>query len=204
MIFQCSDLDRALEHPELMRDARAHAEKCPRCSEQLHVWAEISRVAPQLREEWESPDLWARIQSDLTAAAPRRKPVPVWRWAMAAAAVVLLAAGLFRPGREQSRELLTEEALQQVQQAEAAYARSIEKLSQVAGPGLEQSRSPLAAAYREKLLVLDSEIAEVQAVAENNRHNAYVQTQLAAVYREKQKTLQEWLEYAKRNPSLTN
>jgi hypothetical protein len=204
MIFQCSDLDRALEHPELMRDARAHAQTCPRCSEQLYLWAEISRVAPELHEEWESPELWARIQGDLKPAAPRRMPAPVWRWAMAAAVVALLAGGLFRPWREQSRELLTEEALQQVEQAEAAYAKSIEKLSRIAEPGLEKSRSPLAAAYREKLLVLDSEIAEIQAAAESNRHNAYVQTQLASAYREKQKTLQEWLEHAKRNPTLTN
>lgn len=204
MIFQCSDLDRALEHPELMRDARAHAQTCPRCSEQLYLWAEISRMAPQLHQDWESPDLWARIQSNLTPAAPRRMPAPVWRWAMAAAVVALLAGGLLRPWREQSRDFLTEEALQQVQQAETAYAKSIEKLSKIAGPGLEQSRSPLAAAFREKLMVLDSEIAEIQAAAENNRFNAYVQTQLASAYREKQKTLQEWLEYAKRNPSLTN
>jgi len=27
---------------------------------------------------------------------------------------------------------------------------------------------------------------------------------LASLYREKQKTLQEWLDYAKRNPTLTN
>jgi hypothetical protein len=204
MIFQCSDLDRALEHPELMPDARAHAATCARCSEQLYLWSEISRLAPQLRREWESPGLWRRIERELVPSAPRRMPAPVWRWAMAAAAVVLLAVALYRPGRQQSRDFLTEEALEQVQQAEEAYARSIERLSKIAGPALEQSPSPLAGAYREKLLVLDSEIAEIKAAAENNRYNAYVQTQLASLYREKQKTLQEWLEYAKRNPSLTN
>jgi hypothetical protein len=128
----------------------------------------------------------------------------MWRWAMAAAAVVLLAVGLLRPWRQQSRELLTDDALQQVQAAEAAYARSIEKLSKVAGPGLEQSPAPLASAYREKLLLLDSEIAEIKAASEGNRYSAYVQTQLASLYREKQKTLQEWLEYAKRTHTLTN
>jgi hypothetical protein len=204
MIFQCSDLDRALEHPELMRDARAHAASCPQCSEQLYLWEQISSVAPQLHQEWDSPELWGRIRAGLIPAVPARKPVPVWRWAMAAAAAIVLAATLFLPGREQSRELLTDAALQQVQQAEAVYARSIENLSKIAGPGLEQSPSPLAGAYREKLLVLDSEIAEIKATAEGNRYNAYVQTQLASLYREKQKTLQEWLEYAKRNPTLTN
>jgi hypothetical protein len=106
---------------------------------------------------------------------------------------------LLRPWRQQSREFLTDEALQQVQQAESAYARSIEKLSQVAGPALEQSPSPLAGAYREKLLVIDSEIADLKATVERNRYNTFLQTELASLYREKQKTLQEWLDYAKRN-----
>jgi hypothetical protein len=204
MIFQCSDLDRALEHPELLPDARAHAERCPACSRQLHLWREISRVAPQLHQEWESPELWGRIRAELRPVAPPRRVVPNWRWALAAAAVVVLGVFLYRPTRSQSREFLTDEALQQVQQAEAAYARSIDRLSKIAGPGLEQSPSPLASAYREKLLLLDSEIAEIRAAAENNRYNAYVQTQLASLYREKQKTLQEWTEYAKRNHTSSN
>ena len=204
MIFQCADLDRALQFPELMPDARAHAESCERCREQLYLWAEISRVAPQLHEKWETPDLWSRIHADLAAAAPRRNLVPIWRWSLAAAAVVLLALVLVRPWRQQSRQFLTDEALQQVQQAESAYARSIDKLSQVAEPALDRSPSPLAGAYREKLLVLDSEIAELKATVEGNRYNVYLQTQLASLYREKQKTLQEWLEYAKRNSSPLN
>jgi hypothetical protein len=204
MIFQCADLDRALQFPELMPDARAHAESCERCREQLYLWTEISRVAPQLHEEWETEDLWTRIHADLAAAEPRRKTVPIWRWPLAAAAVVLLAVVLVRPWRQQSREFLTDEALQQVQQAESAYAHSIEKLSKVAEPALNRSPSPLAGAYREKLLVLDAEIAELKATVEGNRYNVYLQTQLASLYREKQKTLQEWLEHAKRTSSPLN
>jgi hypothetical protein len=202
MIFQCTDLDRALEHPELMPDAHAHAENCERCREQLYLWSEISRVAPQLHQEWESPSLWSDIRASLAAEAPRRKPVPVWRWALAAAAVVLVAALLsvpWRGRRSPSREFLTDETLQEVQQAEAAYVRSIQKLTTLAAPTLEPSPAPLAAVYREKLLVLDSEIAELKAAAETNRYNVYLQTQLAGLYREKQKTLQEWLENAKRH-----
>ena len=96
MIFQCSDLDRALSSPELMPDARAHAEKCEVCREQLYLWSEISRLAPQFHEEWESPGLWPAIRADLVAAAPARKS-PIWRWALAAAAVIALAAILSVP-----------------------------------------------------------------------------------------------------------
>jgi hypothetical protein len=48
-------------------------------------------------------------------------------------------------------------------------------------------------------MLLDSAIADLRANVEHNRYNAYQQTQLAGLYREKQKTLQEWLENAKRN-----
>src|ERR1700754_4392568 len=102
MIFQCDDLDRALRSPELLPDARAHAEHCPRCSEQLYVWNEISRLAPGLREQWDSPQLWPAIQRELSTIAPARsmRRPPVWQWMVAAAAVVAMAAGLGPPWRE--------------------------------------------------------------------------------------------------------
>ncbi len=201
MIFQCNDLERALRSPELMPDARAHAERCEQCREQLYMWSEISRLAPGLHEEWDSPSLWPRIRADLAAAAPQRKAIPIWRWGLAAAAVVTLAVALSLPwrGRQQGLDFLTEDALHEVQRSESAYARSIERLSAVAADSLQQSPAPLAAAYREKLVLLDSAIADLRANVENNRYNVYLQTQLASLYREKQKTLQEWLENAKRN-----
>jgi hypothetical protein len=201
MILECKDLDRALQTPELMPDMRAHAEHCASCREQLHLWARISQIAPQLREEWDSPFLWQRIRANLAAESPR--PQPFWgRWMIAAAVVVGLAALLIQPWfgyRPKSRELLTDDALAEVQRAETTYARSIEKLSAVAGTGLDRSESPLAAAYREKLQVLDSAIADLRANAQANRYNAYLRTELAALYREKQETLQEWLKSADAN-----
>lgn len=201
MIFQCDDLERALRSGELMPYARAHAEHCEQCREQLYLWSEISRLAPSLHQEWDSPALWPKIRAGLEAAAPSRKPIPMWRWTLAAAAVVTLAVALAVPwrGGQPSRDFLTEDALREVQRAETAYARSIDKLSSVAGAGLQQSPAPLAAAYREKLAVLDAAIADVKANVDGNRYNVYLQTQLASLYREKQKTLEEWLENAKRN-----
>jgi hypothetical protein len=198
MIFQCEDLERALRSPELMPDARAHAEHCDRCAQQLDLWSQISRLAPGLHEEWESPGLWTRIRADMETAAPVKRHAPWWQWAASAAAVaamtvLLLLLQPWRRATSSSPQFLTEQTLQEVQRTEAAYARSIDKLTRIAGPGLEQSPSPLAGAYREKLVLLDSEIAELKANVEDNRYNAYLQTQLASVYREKQKTLQEWM-----------
>jgi hypothetical protein len=201
MIFQCDDLERALRSPELMPDALAHAKHCQRCREELYLWNEISRIAPQLHHEWESPSLWPRIRADLEAT-PAGRPARFWRWSLSAAAVVAMALALSHPwsgGKPQSRQFLTDDALRDVERAEAAYARSIERLTEVAGPGLEQSSTPLAAAYREKLVVLDSAITDLKANVAGNQYNVYLQNQLASLYREKQKTLQEWLEDAKGN-----
>ena len=202
MIFQCQDLDRALATPDLMPDARAHARDCMRCAEQLFLWAEISRLAPQLRAEWDSPELWPRVRSALLKAPAPHRRVPVWRCALAAAAVLTLALALSQPRRGASpnaREFLTQDALREVQQAEAAYSRSIGRLSAVAGPSMEQSPTPLAALYREKLLVLDSAIADLKQNVDRNPYNVYLQGQLASLYRQKQNTLQEWMENANRN-----
>jgi hypothetical protein len=205
MILECGDLERALRSPELMPDMRAHAEQCAACSEQLHLWSEISRLAPGLHEEWETPFLWSRIEANL-AAEPAQRSVsaraPWWRWTLAAAGVVVLAVGMLQPwrhGKPASREFLTESALEEVQQAEKAYARSIEKLSALAAQNLDRSSSPMAAAYREKLTLLDSGIAELKATVENNRYNTYLQIELASLYRQKQQTLQEWLQNANHN-----
>jgi hypothetical protein len=201
MIFQCGDLERALGSAELMPDARVHAETCEPCRRQLHLWAEISRVAPQLHVEWESPRLWAAIESRMVSDAPARR-VPWWRWSMAAAAAVLLALALLQPwraSRTQRRDFLTERALAEVQQAETAYTRSIDKLSAASGASLQASATPLAGVYREKLLVLDAAIADLKANVGENRYNVYLRNQLAMLYREKQKTLQEWTVYAKGN-----
>jgi len=201
MILECSDLERALRTPELMPDMRAHAEQCAACRQELYLWAEISRVAPGLHEEWESPFLWPRIQANL-AAEPVRRGTPWLKWSMALAGVVALAAAMLQPWqavKPANRELLTENALEEVQLAERAYARSIEKLSAVAGQKLEQSSSPLAAAYREKLTLLDAGIAELKGAVAGNRYNSYLQMELASLYRQKQETLQEWLKDANHN-----
>ena len=207
--MECGDLERALRTPELMPDMRAHAGQCAACRQQLFLWGEISRLAPGLHEEWESPFLWSRIQANLAAEPARRSArrgvwerAPWWRWALAVTAVIALAAVMLQPwrnGKSANREFLTESALQEVQQAETAYARSIEKLSAVAAQDLERSSSPTAAAYRENLTLLDSGIAELKATVEGNRYNTYLRMELAALYRQKQQTLQEWLQNANHN-----
>lgn len=218
MSFTCNDLEEALrasewgpEAPEAPQ-ATSHAQTCEYCRERIELWSAISDVAPQLREEWESPSLWPQIQGKLEATPKRGRSratsLRAGQWALATAATVVFAAVLLHTLPTQQIQVeppppdatfLTAESLREVQQAEQAYVRAIEKLSATAGTTLQEASTPLAQAYREKLLLLDSAIADLKAGVEANRYDVYVQTQLASLYREKQKTLEEWLKNAQNN-----
>jgi hypothetical protein len=166
---------------------------------------EISRAARDLHREWESPELWPRVQAALAAEAARaarRRALRVRSWLSLAAAAAVLALGvsvLLRlrapqvdvPAAEAERRLLTDKALREVERAESDYVRSIDELSRVAEPRVEEAGSPLMMSYREKLLLLDSAIAECRARIDRNRFNARLRRELLSLYQEKQQTLQQ-------------
>src|SRR5262245_65687942 len=124
MIFQCSDLERALQCEELMPDAVAHAETCRVCRKQLDEWSEMSVTARELHEEWDSPSLWPRIQSDLSELAAERRSFRWWQFGLALATMLLLAVALIQvwPSRQAQTardqagdDFLTREALRDVE-----------------------------------------------------------------------------------------
>jgi hypothetical protein len=100
------------------------------------------------------------------------------------------------PAAPQESDFLTEQTLKEVEQTEAAYRASIDKLTRLVQPQLNASENPVAIAAREKLLVLDSEISSVRSTVSRNRFNAQLQAGLAVLYRDKQDTLKEILQRA--------
>ncbi len=216
--MNCSDLEHVLRdaQPEELRAFERHAETCARCAEELRAWNELCVAARAMHKEWASPHLWPQIQQALAAesqvarARPRTRSVAhlwanAWRQWQVAVAVLALAvvsvSGAWLLLRhpeppvtstpEAQRRLLTEQAIHQAEQAEAAYVASIEKLSALAQPKLENPATPLLASYREKLLLLDAAIAECRAQTDHNRGNRQLQDALLSMYQEKQRTLQE-------------
>lgn len=206
----CDRFDRAAdrEDPAASADLAAHAAGCAECRARLALWRQIAEAAPGMRKSWDSPELWPRIAQAMAQSprpAARKAPSPTFRFAAAAAvaALVLLSAigvRVFRDrgGREPLRNLeatrsalLSDDALRDVEAAEGVYLASIDKLSRLARPRLENPDSALAAAYKEKLLVLDSEISEMRGEIERNRFNTHLRKELLAIYREKQRTLQD-------------
>jgi len=212
----CDRFERTLARQDadaVWAELESHARSCPECSTRLSLWKEIEEAAPTLRKDWDSPQLRERIARSLSESVPAaragagedaRTPGR-FRWVPAAAVaalIVLSIAGVRVLRNSGGRDplsslgsrraaLLTDEALGEVETAEASYLTSIEKLSRLAGPRLRSATSPLAAAYREKLLLLDTEIAEMRGEIDRNRFNTHLRRELLAMYREKQRTLEE-------------
>ncbi len=220
MTSECRRTDSALASTDTaaLDAARDHASGCNRCAERIRAFDEISAAATSLRKDWDDPALWPRIRESLgretfapsqgsaeRERAPRMAPTwPAWIAIAAIAALFLVSfVGLqvFRPSlgdrqifgvRSLPRNpLLTDAALQDVEKSEREYVRSIENLARVAQPRLDTAETPLLISYREKLLLLDNAIAELNGQIEQNRYNTHLRRQLLGIYAEKQQTLRE-------------
>ena len=209
------------DDPSAVDRLRVHAARCDECRPNLALWDEISSAAPSLRKAWESPSLFPRIAAAIEAerARPAAESSPAepeakrgrFQWipmAAAAALFVLAMVGLqvFRNsgGREPlvnasatKNPLLNDRSLEDVETAEANYVRSIERLSALARPRIENPNTPLLVNYREKLLLLDSAITETRNQIAGNRFNSHLRRELLAMYQEKQRTLQELMKEEK-------
>ena len=217
MNVTCSDRDRIFEDgtPAEWAALEAHAAACPACEQEVRAWKSLSAAAKELRDYSDSPSFWPRIERALAEEAARNAQrakrkgwfsflpgIPVgWQTAMVGAFVLMLAImgwrlihPPFEPYQLHDQSLLKSAALKEVESAEAAYEHAIDKLAADAKPQLESPATPLLANYHEKLLVLDSAIADLRAQAGMNPSNAQLRHQLLAMYQEKQHTLEEVLE----------
>ena len=180
-----------------------------------HDDEQLSRVARSLHREWDTPDLWPRIaaqmREDEGASEVRRKAdttrwrypsSPVWR--LAAAAVVLLTLGsvtwLAWPrvaptpppsAAVNDDRLLTDDAVAQIERAEAQYVRAIDELTRLTKPKLETADSALIVSLRERLMTIDAAIDEYRMEIDRNRFNAHLRQQLLWIYQEKRRTLEQ-------------
>jgi hypothetical protein len=220
MNVTCNDRDRILEDGTDADWAalEVHAASCAECADELRAWKSLSLDAQELRDYRPSPNLWPRIEHALEEAVrnPQRSEhknwlsfLPSlsvgWQTALAGAFVLILTVSVswiilrpptVTPGKEDS-SLLKSAALKEVESTESAYEKAIDKLAAEVKPQLDTPATPLLANYHEKLLVLDSAIADLRAQAGLNPSNAQLRYQLLAMYQEKQRTLQEVLEAKK-------
>ena len=221
MNVNCKDRERIFEDGTAAEWAalEAHAEGCAICAEEVRAWKSLSVTAKELQDYSPSPELWTRIERALIEENARKTRryeskrwfsfspnISVgWQTALAGALVLILTVSVswivlrppdVKPAKEDS-SLLKSAALKEVESAESAYEKAIDKLDAEAKPQLDTPATPLMANYHEKLLLLDSAIDDLRAQAGMNPSNAQLRYQLLAMYQEKQRTLEEVLEARK-------
>jgi hypothetical protein len=200
MKITCEKLDDLLfdASPLAMETAARHAEECPACAEKLAAWNEISEIAPSLRVRWENDLLWPRIERALKSE--RKRPMKrLWQYAAAVLMTVGLGGTMVYAVRLQTRDARFDEriinvsVLDDVESAERTHEQAIARLEDLAEDKLENDEAPIMVSYKEKLMLLDDAIAEIQDNIDQNRQNAHLRKQLLAMYSEKQRTLQDVL-----------
>jgi hypothetical protein len=193
MTIRCEQFDDLLMEGDSfsMQAAEAHAAGCDACRETLLEWKEISDTARSMKESWQSDTLLPRIQRSL-----RRDRSPLMRIAAAVAITLSIGGTAWYAMRDTNRDMTYDQkilnvaAVDDVERAEQAYVDAITRLESVADRELASAQTPVMVNYREKLMLIDDAIAEVQANIEANRQNAYLRRQLLSMYSEKQRTLQ--------------
>jgi len=213
MNITCQDRERVFldGSAEQWAALEQHAVTCAECAEEMTAWKSLSLAAEQLRDYQDNPALWARIRIALRKQEPRQAGLWAklafgrgmalgWQAALAGAVALFLAvSGIYvtthrRAGDPGSSKLLGNSALAEVQRTEREYRKAIDKLAADAKPQLDAPSSPLLASYREKLVVVDGAIRELEAEAAQNPSNAHLRYQLLAMYQAKQQTLEDVLE----------
>ena len=197
MNITCSNIDDLLLEGDSysMQLAAQHARDCASCREKLDDWNDIGETAQSLRAEWPSDMLWPRINRAIRAERRHHLIGTTWRIAAGLVLTVGLAAGGWMATQHSKnvafeRSILTANALDEVERAEQAHVTAINHLEKVADAKLDDPKSPLIVAYKEKLMMLDDAIAECQSNIDSNRQNANLRKQLLAIYSEKQRTLE--------------
>lgn len=204
--------DIVSDDPLELRRAEEHAAECPACAEILRADHRILEAAAAWRNGTASPPegLERRIGAALAAEPSdpaRLRPSrlfrwtgrPVWRWAAAAAAVVLAVTLAFRAGAPENE---LERALREVEGAERAYAQAIAGLEREASlvlakagePALDPGSAGVLLAYQDRLTHLGAVIGEVRDFLDENPGHSGGHTVLLAAYREKQQVLEEVLD----------
>lgn len=198
MNIQCSDFDNLLMEGDAysMDIAERHAASCAACARTLASWKDISQTARGMQTTWRSDTLWPRIERSLRK---EKKRMPAWMTLAASFAVFALLGLMAWTAHvkvEASRwenNFVTDAKIQKVRDAEKAHREAIAALEEQAEESLEDPATPLMISYKEKLMLLDDAIAQCEQAIQTNRRNAHLRKQLADMYSEKQRTLQEVL-----------
>jgi hypothetical protein len=194
-----------------------HLQDCPECRDREALAARLDREISALRAPIGANGLWERIETSLRRekemAAARAAERPVRsprrgfrRWlifAPAGAAVIVLAVLGIQTLRKTpaGSGILTETALARVEASEKEYMAAIDDLARKARPKLAAMDIQMMSLYKDKLAMIDAQIARCRDALDSNPANAHIRGYLLAALQDKRQALAEVLRPA--NPNVT-
>lgn len=193
----------------------SHVRDCAECRAQEALDARLDKEIAALRTPLGAEGLWNRIEASLRrereiAVVRDRKPAPrgwgfgLRRWAVlapAGAAVLAIAVFAVLTLRKPSAPsgILTSAALARVETEEKEYMEAIEALAREARPKLEAMDIQMMSLYKDKLAMIDAQIARCREALDSNPANAHIRGYLLAALQDKRQALAEMLGSANAN-----
>ncbi|MFH1942217.1 MAG: hypothetical protein ABIL68_08925 [bacterium] len=183
---------------------RRHLEECRFCRDLVEQDARLMSLVQSLKQPISSEHLWERIRRSLEAEQvereePRvytfwRRAFPILRVAAVLIAAVVLGVMFWPKKRVEASGLLTQSALERVEQREQAYVRAIAELESLAKGRLTGMDVELALLYRDRLETIDAQVERCREALTGNPANAHIRRYMLAALQDKKETLNELLE----------
>jgi hypothetical protein len=200
----CKELERYDKGEMSEAEFAKHASVCLECRKALLLDKEVMSLAESSRRPIDAPRLWSRIEraldEEIAGESQRRKGFFLY-WKphrfVSTALIVLVVVGLslYIGLREPppSSGLLAKKTLAKVEQKEKKYVESIQELEKQALPRMTALDLELEFLYRERLEVIDAQIAKCREAVAANPANAHIRRYLMAALQDKKETLAEVL-----------
>ncbi len=180
------------------REYEAHVMSCELCKTILSEDAKLIKLAGSLKQPVDSDNLWEQIENSLTKENSKnivqlifsRKNMML---RIAAILILGLAVGFYFTQQNQipDKGVVTISMLEKLNQKEQDYLKSIEELEAATQGKMAQLDIGLMLLYRDKLEMIDAQIAECREALADNPANAHIHKYLFAALKDKKETLIE-------------
>ena len=175
-----------------------HVQSCEFCKAMLAEDARLIELVNSLKQPVDSDNVWVKIETDLSKQKSKniihlmlKSNKMLFR--IAAVLIVGVAISFYFIQRNQipDKGIVTFSMLEKLDEKEQDYLKSIEELEAATKEKMAQMDIGLMLLYRDKLEMIDEQIAECKEALSDNPANAHIHKYLFAALKEKKETLQE-------------
>lgn len=175
-----------------------HIKSCKLCKTHLEEDARIFELTNSLKQPVDAPKSWKKIEMALTEEKAKNIIQHIFSqrniiFRIAAVLIIGLAIGFYFIQQYQipDKGVITERMLEKLDERERDYLESIEALEAATQEKLATMDLNLMLLYRDKLEMVDAQIAECKEALSDNPANAHINKYLFAALKEKKETLKE-------------